>query len=310
MTCYHPLTAYRSKSGRNPDTGKWPIVFNPHEGYVDMPIQVPCGQCIGCRLEHARQWAMRCVFEATQHTFNSFLTLTYSPENLPSDGSLVKRDMQLFMKRLRKKFGNGIRFFGCGEYGAEFQRPHYHIIIFGEDFHADRYPWSVKHGNVYYRSSTLERLWPYGFSLVGAVTFESCSYVARYVLKKVTGDAAASHYDGLQPEFTLMSRRPGIAREWFDKFKDDVYPNDYVVIRDHLVVKPPKYFDDLFDITDHDMMQDIKLARKNKALEHAEDNTLERLSVREQVAYYKLQNKQRDFECVADGARYRILSQI
>lgn len=308
MTCYHPITAYRSKEGRNPETGKWPIVFNPRDGFVDMPVQVPCGQCIGCRLEHSRQWATRCVFEATQHRYNSFITLTYDDLHLPPDGSLVKRDMQLFMKRLRKKFGDGIRFFGCGEYGSQLQRPHYHIIIFGEDFRADRYPWSRKNKSIYYRSPSLEKLWPYGFSLIGEVTFESCSYVARYVLKKITGDCADAHYQGRAPEFTLMSRRPGIAREWYEQYKNDVYPNDYVVIRNNLVIKPPRYFDVLYDVENHEAMQEIKSVRKNKALENAEDNTLERMTVKEQLAYYKLRERVRNLEQVKEGNRYRIIA--
>ena len=130
MACYHPMTAYRSRAGRDPKTGKWPVVFNITQGYADMEVSVACGQCIGCRLERSRQWAIRCVHEASLHPINCFITLTYSPEHehrlyvpypdletgevIGNQLSLRKDDFVLFMKRLRKKFGEGIRFFHCG----------------------------------------------------------------------------------------------------------------------------------------------------------------------------------------------------
>ena len=128
MACYQPLKGYYSKS-RNPN-GKRNVVFNPQMGYRDRPVTVPCGQCIGCRLERSRQWAIRCYHEASMYERNSFVTLTYDDESLPLGGTLVFRDFQLFMKRLRKQYGAGIRFYACGEYGEKFGRPHYHVCLF------------------------------------------------------------------------------------------------------------------------------------------------------------------------------------
>ena len=159
MPCYHPLSAYRSRTGRDPVTGSWPTVFNVREGYIDMPVQVPCGQCIGCRLERSRQWAIRCLHESSLHSDNCFLTLTYDNGHLPVDGSLNKRDICLFLKRFRKRCGSGIRFFQCGEYGELYQRPHHHMIVFGYDF-PDKKLFSVSHGFRLYRSAILEELWP------------------------------------------------------------------------------------------------------------------------------------------------------
>jgi hypothetical protein len=133
MPCYFPITAWRSKDGKN-EAGKWPVVFKPTAGYLDKELKLPCGRCIGCRLERSRQWAVRCVHEASLHEKNCFITLTYSPENLPKDGSLDVSHFQKFMKRFRKRFGPGIRFFHCGEYGESLSRPHYHACIFGFDF--------------------------------------------------------------------------------------------------------------------------------------------------------------------------------
>jgi len=163
MACYHPQTAYRSKAGRSP-SGGWPIVFNVRDGYVDLPVVVPCGKCIGCRLERSRQWAIRCVHEASLYDKNIFITLTYADEYLDKGKSLVKKDFVNFMKYLRRDYGEGIRFFHCGEYGVvchycgkhrtacdcgnytdSLGRPHHHAIIFNHDF-VDKTLYSVKKG--------------------------------------------------------------------------------------------------------------------------------------------------------------------
>ena len=170
---------------------------------------VACGQCVGCRLERSRQWAIRCVHESQMHEQNCFITLTYSDEFLPENGSLQLKHFQDFMKRLRFHVGGGIRFFHCGEYGEENGRPHHHAIIFNHDF-ADKKVWKTNNGVVLYRSKILEELWPYGFATVGCVSFESAAYVARYITKKVNGDMADSHYLGREPEYITMSRRPGV----------------------------------------------------------------------------------------------------
>ena len=132
MPCYHPLKGFRSREKNS--SGKRSITFNHNQGYTDMEITIPCGQCIGCRLERSRQWAIRCVHEASLYQDNCFITLTYSPEHLPKDNSLHKEHFQLFMKRLRKAFGQKIRYFHCGEYGENFSRPHYHACLFNVDF--------------------------------------------------------------------------------------------------------------------------------------------------------------------------------
>lgn len=257
--CTKPITGYYSRSV-NP-SGKRSIVFNSSEGFNDRPLQIPCGQCIECRLERSRQWAMRCVAEASLWTDNIFLTLTYDDFHLPVNFSLVKRDLQLFFKRLRKEYGSGIRYFAAGEYGDKSQRPHYHAIIFnfkpydGENVHLS--------GRPLYISRTLARIWPYGFHSYGDVTFESAAYVARYCLKKLTGPLA-ENYGLREPEFALMSRRPGIGSGWFDKYYKDVYPGDRFIIRDGQVMNPPRYFDLLYQrhFSDFDS---IKGARKAKS---------------------------------------------
>lgn len=268
MVCYHPIMAYRHKF-RKTENGKALIDFKGGSVLEWDELRLPCGRCIGCRLERSRQWAMRCVHEAQYHDHNSFITLTFDDEHLDPSGSLQPRDFVLFMKRLRKdlsKNGIKIRFMHCGEYGDQFERPHHHAIIFGYDF-PDKYFWKLSDGFPLYRSPRLEQLWPFGYSWIGSVTFESCAYVARYVTKKVNGDEAEDHYHGRHPEYITMSRRPGIGYQWLMDHPE-IYNYDDVVIRDNIHCKPAKYYDRIFEQIAPDFMKSIKAARELYAKEH------------------------------------------
>lgn len=220
------------------------------------------------------------------------MTLTFAPEHLPDDWSLDVRHFQLFMKRLRKEFGSGIRFYHCGEYGEKYGRPHYHAILFGLDFPDRRLHEKTPQGHNLYTSRILDRLWPYGHALIGDVTFQSAAYVARYIFKKINGDLAEEHYTFTvpttgeivrrKPEYTTMSRRPGIAHEWFKKFKSDVFPRDEVIIRGKKF-RPPRYYDRQYELTDPEDFEMLKLKRLEASKAHADDNTPERLAVKEKV---------------------------
>lgn len=238
---------------------------------------------------------MRCVHEAQLHDHSWFLTLTYSDDRLPAGGSLHYRDFQLFMKRLRKRFRPAkLRFFMCGEYGEQLSRPHYHAAVFGLDLR-DLEVWSVRQGNTLYRSPTLERLWPFGFVTVGAVTFESAAYIARYVVKKITGKRADEHYQGREPEFIRMSLRPGIGAEWLRRYQADVYTTDQVHCRGRSM-KPPRYYDKKIRESDDDLAAQLEASRYSKSLASSEHNSPERLAVRETVARARLALKKRTLE--------------
>lgn len=301
------------------DKGKRRIVFNPKDGYLDMPVTVPCGQCVGCRLERSRQWAIRCVHEASLYSDNCFITLTFDNEHLPSDGSLAVEYWQKFMKRLRKhhqglsavenddgEITYPIRFYHCGEYGEKYGRPHYHAILFNFDF-PDKKLHKVNNGHRIYTSEILEKLWPYGYASVGSVTFESAAYVARYIMKKVTGDAAEDHYQRvdptsgeisqLKPEYTTMSRNPGLGKGWYDKYKHtDCYDNDFVIMLKRGKMKPPKFYDSLFEIEYPDDYAKIKSCRKHNATKHTDNNSQDRLIVREKVQKAKLNKLVRNLD--------------
>lgn len=278
MPCYHPIKGFRCSDGS--------VVFVELQRYdIVGDIKLPCGQCVGCRLDRAREWSVRCLHEAKLSPQNSFITLTYSEENLPAGLSLDYRHFQLFMKRLRKRTGLRIRFFMCGEYGEQSLRPHYHALLFGYQF-PDLYAWSTSPtGHQLYRSAMLEELWPAGNSLVGDVTRESAGYVARYCMKKVTGDLAESHYGGRTPEFARMSLKPGIGAEWFQRYSTDMLPCDYVVT-DGIKVPVPRYYERLYKGD----MDEIKYRREVYGRKFADNNTDERLVVREAVAKAKIKS--------------------
>lgn len=223
------------------------------------------------------------MHENQLHGESCFITLTYDPENLPPGGSLVVKDFQDFMKRLRKFVKRPVRFFHCGEYGENLERPHYHALIFGYSF-PDKTPHKKTSGGQLYRSTDLERLWPQGFSTIGPVTFETAAYVARYCVKKINGKGAAEHYGVKLPEYVTMSRRPGIAAGWVDKYSSDVYPSDQVITRGH-PAKPPRAYDRHLEKSQPHAHKALKRERLLASLEPVRqvDSTSARLAVRETV---------------------------
>lgn len=272
-------------------------------------MELPCGQCHGCRLERSRQWAMRCVHEAQMHENNSFITLTFDDEHLfkrkvPS--SLDVRDFQLFMKRLREKIKPiKIRFFHCGEYGDKTNRPHYHAIIFGFDF-PDRELLKVHNENKLYTSKLLQSCWEFGFSTVGDMTFESAAYCARYCMKKINGDMAQDHYAIIDPdtgeylgqrnrEYATMSKSPPIGGEWIKLYKNDVYPKDFVTLNG-VKMRPPKSYDRYLEKLDPIEYDIVKAQRAKFDAKRAENCTVERLTVREKVLLNKSKQLIRSLE--------------
>lgn len=297
MPCYHPNYGLRQKDGtvQISSTAMTGIL---RAGY----IVVKCGQCFGCKLEHSRQWAVRILHETKSHQANSFLTLTYSDDHLPKNGSLNKADMRNFIKRCRNqrkanKDPAPLRYFQCGEYGDRTGRPHHHICLFGDNYIDDRVHLKGEAERRLYTSNRLDKLWTHGQCTIGELTFESAAYTARYVMKKITGDQAESHYQHvntttgectqLLPEYVTMSLKPGIGASWLDKWHGDVYPSDEVLINGH-TAQPPKYYDTLYEREHPEFMQHIKASRIQKNKRHEANNTPERLAVREQVAKAKL----------------------
>lgn len=294
MPCYSPLPAWQTEGGD--------IVFS-ERGKIRRSLTLPCGQCIGCRLERARQWAVRCMHEAQMHEKCCFVTLTYDDDKLPVNGNLTYRHFQLFMKRLRKAVGGNVRFFMCGEYGERTERPHYHACLFGW-YPDDLLYYKVnKQGDTLYSSAFLDRVWGHGLTVTGELSFETAAYTARYVCKKITGPRAETHYCKTdlmtgeiymqEPEFGHMSLKPGIGATWFEKYRSEVYPHDRVISRGH-PAKPPRFYDKLLARLDPDTSEYMEYVRYKKSLNVASDSSPERLRVREIVARAGLKLKSRD----------------
>jgi len=306
MACFGPLTGYYSSELNS--TGKRSIVFDKRKAFSGIPISLPCGNCPGCKMERCRQWAMRCLHESRLHRSNFFVTLTYDNANLPDLGCLVKRDLVLFMKRLRNARGPGVRFYGCGEYGELNKRPHYHVLLFNVDF-PDRKFHSLgkRKGELYYVSVELAEIWGKGGVLLGDVTFDSACYVAGYIHKKVNGRLSDEHYSVLDgdgrihvrpPEFTNMSRNPGIGAGWYHKHKGTTYAHDSVVVNGRLV-RPPRFYDSMFDaefvgptrLFDKTPLMRIKARRRKLAIIDKTENSSRRRRVKELCLLMKLQRR-------------------
>ena len=285
MPCFHPNTAWYLPQTR---TISWEDRFGKEIPGVRNSIQLSCGQCTGCRSEYSRQWAMRIVLEQSLWLNNIFITLTYDNDNIPEHNTLIKKDFQDFMKRLRwnkqSSNENPVRFFHCGEYSEKFGRPHYHAILFNTNF-SDRKQLQGHKGLT--TSETLNDLWGKGHSSIGDVTFQSAAYVAGYVQKKINGKQKDSHYAIIDPEtgqyfgqrqqeYSTMSRNPGIAGNWLAQYKDDVYPSDNIHING-IEMQPPKSFDRLYEIDHKDEMLTIKDKRMEEAEKYAHLRTPEAL---------------------------------
>lgn len=304
MPCYHLREAW----------------LTPGKTYFQQPsiidsrlIKLPCKQCIGCRLEKSREWAIRLMHEYRFHTHTSFITLTYDEQHLPHGGSLNFKHFQDFMKRLRKQYNETkIRFYHAGEYGERRGRPHYHAIIFGHDFE-DRIPLSTQvndRGDETWQSQHLADLWPHGAARVGRVTFESCAYVARYITKKVNGANASQHYQNidqrtgevhrLKPEYATMSRRPGIGHQHLHKYKQEIYDSDEVILMRNGVghaSKPPNYYDRLLEKLDPDLYAEIKDERECAlSLSSIYERSPKRLFVKETVKTAQIHALKRSYE--------------
>jgi hypothetical protein len=331
MACISPLKGWCA-----PDGG---IVFAKKHSHTKIPMEVPCGQCWSCRLARSREWATRLVKEAMYwpEEKRSFITLTYAPEHLPHNQSVDVKEFQKFMKRLRKHFGHPkLKYFHCGEYGKECRtcgkskpvcerqqehefkpqlgRPHYHSILYGIQWNDLEEFKRTKAGELIYKSETLNKLWGKGFCSIGNLTFESCAYVARYVMKKVNGDMAKEHYKkevdicpntgqinniDLTPEYITMSRNPAIAKEYFSDYQDEIIATDSLLLNrkgQTYPVRPPRYFSKIIEKSNPNALAHIKTERLRKRQQQKDEFTEARADVKQTIKKLKMSEITRDFE--------------
>lgn len=295
MPCYSPLKGWRARKV-NKETGKRGIVFKQEQGFIDLPVELPCGQCIGCRLEKQRQWAVRIVHEALLWEENMFITCTYNDENLPESRSLQHtKDFVPFMKRLRRYVGYNynklIGFFMCGEYGEELGRPHYHAIIFNH-WMKDAKP---KRGSNLFLSDKLDQLWQKGYTSIGEVNSVTAAYVAKYTTKRITGDKSAQHYTYTDPnsgknyrrcmEYSKQSTNPAIGKRHLEINKERLLAFDTVIAQEK-EQKPPIYYHKLIERSDPERAEELRRERRREMerLKKDPEYQTERLRTKERVA--------------------------
>lgn len=289
MPCYRPMPLQ---------------VHNP-----DRDILVPCGQCIGCKLQRSQHWAARIMHEvAYNDEFGNgqacCVLLTYDDDHVPKtvDGkhfTLEKSDVQKFIRRLRKLTAGtickDIRYFAAGEYGDDFSRPHYHIALVGVDFGDKETAPSSDSGNALYRSGLLSRLWPYGHSSIMDLNYKSAGYIARYCTKKITGNRAKAHYDGRKPEFGLASNRPSLGRRWAELYLNDLYTDDKLSIRGKSV-GVPRYYDKILEKLNPERYEFVKSSRLGRADDRLGRKGFPNLTHREINKTARIKHLKRKFE--------------
>jgi len=274
MACEHQLQAWRPALGG-------PVKFSqPTNGRAYTPIELPCGQCILCRLEHARQWAVRITHEAQLHETSSFITLTYDDKHLPEDHSLnYKKDMQPFWKRLRKAVGK-LSYYAVGEYGDNTQRPHYHACVFGHAFTEGRLVIRETPTRLW-TNQLLAETWGKGHVSVGALTFQTAQYTAAYCTKKLNNARRYVRIDPVTGELieieqprAYMSLNPAIGLRWIEQYSKNTYDLDHVVVNG-TPQKPPRFYDTWLGKKEEQKLEKIKtkrrlnVKRKTKAQTHA-----------------------------------------
>lgn len=293
MACYHPNTALWY--GEMTEQGKKKYTIIPqHPDRVSSKaflkplevIEVPCGKCIGCRLDYSRQWANRCMLEAKQWSDNYMITLTYDDINvnlvngvnretgeLQLVGTLKPGDLTKFMKDLRRYYKyhynhDNVRFYACGEYGDKTYRPHYHVIVFNCPIPDLEKFFLNKDREQIYLSDSIQKIWGKGIITVAKLEWQVAAYVARYVMKKRKGKDSDEFYKklGVQPEFVRMSRSPGLARDYYENNKDKIYAFDEIHLEQKngnvMTIKPCKYYDRLYDLDSPEALAAIKKERK------------------------------------------------
>ena len=275
------------------ENGKDNYVFRKPEGakYNDHQ-QLPCGKCLSCQIDKSKEWAVRGFHESQCHSQNCFITLTYDEEHLPENNTLVKEDLQKFIKLLRYQIGETkIKFLAAGEYGSEHNshRPHYHACIFGYDPPDKQYFFTNKWGDAVYTSDFISKAWRHkGYITVSELNYRTCAYVARYTVKKiVTKEEREQHeywidtktgetnYDPIAykkgllmknkiPEFITMSN--GIGSDWHDKYEKDTH-KDYVTVN-FAKHKIPRYYDKKLENKNPELLTTIKEKRVKAAKEN------------------------------------------
>lgn len=321
--CNFPLLAIKQGFTSNGSVKYLPLGRYTPELSVQYPgsIKIPCGKCRGCRAQKARAWADRMVLELDHSKKAVFLTLTYNQEHVPcrmdaSTGeavlSLNKRDLQLFFKRLRKKFPDiDFRYCAVGEYGSNTQRPHYHAILFGislEDIDDLVFHGTNELGDPFYISETWQYdIWKQGYCYFSYVTWKTCAYVARYVKKKDMGLVTDEYVDRvLEPPFFVSSRNPGIGL-YYPKEHPDCFEYSVFHFGDNggsvKVFLPPAFLRTLKESSrksDNDLFEEI-MSDRRKAIN---DNDFSKMMQTTRSYFDLCEMQEKKMECTGEIIDY------
>lgn len=286
MSCLFPIPMHRDSSG-NVCSSK----------YSHTQFYVPCGQCGECRLSRARSWATRCVHEAQQWKFSSFITLTYRTP--PEGNTLNPQDTKQFIRRLRYHLKKPFKYFLVGEYGDNFDRPHYHALIFGYDFGYSNYhnPTDARRSsdlNFLHNTSALNcpelsDLWGLGYTSVGELTFDSAAYCAQYAMKKINGSKAEEHYKGRHPEFMRTSQN-AIGKQYALQFAQEIILNNSV-LANNSEQPVPNYYLKQYEKNNYDLTN-LKIKREEFSQTHSIEKSYIRACMLD--AKFKLKSSKTD----------------
>lgn len=322
MVCYSPIRAFRKSTTKGSEI-YFNIPVNEHNKYIKMDLACGrCIGCkieksrewaIRC-MHESSLYEYNCYLTLTIDDEHLNESGTLEKKDFQN---FMKELRRKYVGKTRNNGNNmpetieKIRFFHCGEYGTACRncgyvqgecycgdyepgigRPHHHVLLFNFDF-PDKVLETTKEGINHYSSEILQKLWRKGIHDIGEITFQSAAYVARYTIKKVTGKKAEHHYQRydnrsnrvykVEPEYITMSRRPGIGKEWFDKYKyTDCYSKD-CISEDGKTIKVPRYYDRMLEEIDEELYKTVKRERRSKAIDFEDDRTLRRLSTRRMI---------------------------
>ena len=299
MRCTSPKTVGFKSDGKT-------LCWSPKNYNKEYPtFQLPCGKCISCRLEYARQWAQRCVHEASMFENNSFITLTYNDENLKSD-KLIYKDFQDFMKRLRSKNPHlEIGVFVTGEYGDQRKRPHWHALLFNYRPTDTIHKYTNSRGDKVYTSCELSSLWPHGLSELGQVTFESAGYCARYAAKKLVHGSDQSH--DYQP-ISKKSSKHAIGKRWLEKHWQDVFNHGYIINADGVKSGIPRYYEKWLKKERPGHWRQFRIETKEKLLKQIIEKEEELKKTEFEINWQRL-SQGKSFQITQNQSRAAILQQ-
>lgn len=288
MLCNKPVTMYRLENGE--------YTHNKQNNGIHTELKRPCGMCIACRLTNIESWTTRMVHESMMHEDTTFITLTYKDD--PFD--LQPEDLKKFFYKIRKLiYPQRVSYYAVGEYGDDFGRPHYHVILYGLHFSDAIYLKKSPSGRRLYSSDILQKCWTHGHANFAIADVSSMKYCAGYALKKMKGDQYGGknkddYYGHRTPEFMRSSRKPALGLRWLEKYYKQFEADDFCII-DGRPTKIPQYYEKKMLDMCPGLLETLKVNREHSSFEHHLAAPLERSEERLDVKHELLTRLFKDY---------------